>query len=168
MTDPSTAPRPLPSPSPEGLRALVAKWNAWQSIDTAPLDRPIWIGLRQNGEPAKRLARWDADEKQWEGMTTYYQSAEVSVWAEIVPPELEAALLAATAQPEWPWPATVPDAADADLLSDLQAYVRHNAVLPSDHMGDGRVVPLSTLRGWIQRERQKLAVSRSPEPEPEK
>lgn len=42
-----------------------------------------------------------------------------------------------------------------DVLGELECYIRHNAVLPSDHEGSGRVVPLSMLRGWIQRERQR-------------
>jgi hypothetical protein len=43
-----------------------------------------------------------------------------------------------------------------EALDELQLYILNNAVFPSDHCGSGRVVPLSLLRGWIQRERQKL------------
>lgn len=46
--------------------------------------------------------------------------------------------------------------AGAGVLGELQKYIQHNAVLPSDHVGDGLVVPLSVLRGWIQREVNKL------------
>jgi hypothetical protein len=46
------------------------------------------------------------------------------------------------------------------ILSELQAYIQHNAVLPSEHVGGGRVVPLSMLRGWIQRERHRWHQSR--------
>jgi hypothetical protein len=44
------------------------------------------------------------------------------------------------------------------ILSELQAYIQHNAVLPSDHVGSGSVVPLSLLRGWIQRERGRRGI----------
>lgn len=44
-----------------------------------------------------------------------------------------------------------------NMLSDLEDYIRHNAVLPSDFLGDGRVVSLSKLRGWIHRTRAKEA-----------
>jgi hypothetical protein len=60
-----------------------------------------------------------------------------------------AAATRADTRPEPPAPA--PQLADAlDMIAAFRDYARHNAVLPSDYVGEGKVYPLSRILNWCQ------------------